>query len=163
MILDIGEYPKFRDENLKGKIVVVTSGFFDPPHPGHVSLFEESKKLGEVLVVLLNGDMQAVAKKGKAFMPAKDRAYIINAFKCVDHVVIYDAEGRTDSNEAIAIMKPEIFAKGGDRDMKNNVPEVDTVESYGGKVIYNVGNPKIWSSSNYLEEWVEFKNASENN
>lgn len=114
MILDISEYSKFRDENLKGKTVVVTSGFFDPLHPGHVSLFEESKKLGDILVVLLNGDMQAVAKKGKAFMPAQDRAYIINALKYVDHVVIYDAQDRTDSNEAIAIMKPEIFAKGGD-------------------------------------------------
>jgi len=105
--------------------------------------------------------MQAKAKKGKAFMPAQDRAYVINAFECVDHVVIYDAEGRTDSNEAIGIMRPDIFAKGGDRDMKRNVPEVETVESYGGKVVYNVGNPKIWSSSNYLEEWVGFKNSNE--
>ncbi|MEK7493790.1 MAG: adenylyltransferase/cytidyltransferase family protein [Patescibacteria group bacterium] len=38
------------------KIVVAVSGGFDPIHVGHVRMFEEAKKLGDELVVILNND-----------------------------------------------------------------------------------------------------------
>ena len=37
-------------------IVVAVSGGFDPVHIGHVRLFNKAKKLGDVLVVILNND-----------------------------------------------------------------------------------------------------------
>jgi D-beta-D-heptose 7-phosphate kinase/D-beta-D-heptose 1-phosphate adenosyltransferase len=159
MIIELENYQKFKKENFPNKKVVCTSGYFDPIHPGHISCLRESKKLGEVLVVVLNGDAQCVVKKGKPFQPAKERAYLIDSIKDVDYVVIYDNDQTTVCTEAIEIIKPDIFAKGGDRSSKGNVPEVDAVESNGGVVIYNVGDPKMWSSSNYLQEWVDFTNS----
>lgn len=156
MIIKLEEFPRIKDEELKGKKIVSTSGFFDPLHPGHASIITESKKFGDILVIVVNGDMQCITKKGKPFMPAKDRAYIVDSLKNVDYTVIYDHPTRYDSCEPLEIIKPDVFTKGGDRDEKKKVPEAEVVEKYGGRVEYNVGDPKIWSSSNYLEEWVEF-------
>lgn len=159
MIIKLDQFPEIRKNDLAGKRIVCTSGFFDPIHPGHISCIREAKKLGDVLVVVVNGDNQAVIKKGKAFLPAVDRAYVVDSIKDVDYTVIYDSEQTKDSVGAVKIIKPDIFAKGGDRDAKSNVPEVDVVQLYGGEVVYNVGDPKLWSSSNYLQEWVEFVNS----
>lgn len=158
MILELADFPQIRESQFKEKTVVCTSGYFDPIHPGHISCIRESKKFGDILVVLLNGDSQCITKKGKPFMPVRDKAYIIDSIKEVDYVVIYDHPDRVDCCEGIEIVKPDIFTKGGDRNTKGNVPEVDIVESYGGKVEYNVGDPKIRSSSDYLKEWVDFAN-----
>ena len=40
----------------KKKKVVAVSGGFDPIHVGHIRMFGEAKKLGDVLVVILNND-----------------------------------------------------------------------------------------------------------
>jgi rfaE bifunctional protein nucleotidyltransferase chain/domain len=160
MIIDLKAFPKFREENLKNKKIVCTSGFFDPIHPGHISCLTESKKLGDVLIVIVDGDQRAVIKKGKPFIPEKDRAYIVDHIKGVDYVTIYNHPTEDNCIEAIRIIKPDIFTKGGDRISGKEVPEAKVVEEYGGEVIYNVGDPKIWSSSNYLEEWVNFKKQS---
>lgn len=156
MVIELNDFPKEREEKLQGKTVVATSGFFDPLHPGHASCITESKKFGDILVVIVNGDMQCITKKGKPFMPAVDRANLIDHLKGVDYVVIYDHPTKYDSCEPIEVVKPDVFTKGGDRDSAKVVPEVEIVEGYGGRVEYNVGDPKMWSSSNYLSEWEEF-------
>ncbi len=159
MIISLEQFPRIKSKELKNKKIVCTSGFFDPIHPGHISIITQSKKFGDILIVILNGDMQCITKKGKPFMSAKDRAYIIDNIDGVDYTVIYDHPTRYDSCEPLGIIKPNVFTKGGDRDEKNKVPEADIVEKNGGKVEYNVGDPKIWSSSNYLQEWVDFVNS----
>ncbi len=50
---------------MKKPIVVAVSGGFDPIHIGHVRLFQEAKKLGDELVVILNNDNWLADKKGK--------------------------------------------------------------------------------------------------
>lgn len=155
MIVSVKDFKKIR-KGLKGKKIVSTSGFFDPLHPGHVSIITQSKSFGDILVVILNGDNQCITKKGKPFMPAVDRANIIDQIKGVDYVVIYDHPTRYDSCEPLEVIKPDVFTKGGDRDSSKKVPEAEVVEKYGGRVEYNVGDPKLWSSSNYLEDWSQF-------
>lgn len=161
MVIPLEDFPKLRETKLKGKSIVCTSGFFDPLHPGHASCIVESKKFADILVVVVNGDMQCITKKGKPFMPAIDRANVIDYLKEVDYVVIYDHPTRYDSCEPLEIIKPDVFTKGGDRDSKKKVPEAEVVEKYGGRVEYNVGDPKMWSSSNYLEEWYQFRKSEE--
>jgi cytidyltransferase-like protein len=148
-------------ESVSGKTVALTSGYFDPLHPGHVSSFTDSynKADFDVYTVVLNGDAMTAIKKGKAFTPAEDRAYIIHEFECVDHVVIFDNKHNTDSNEALDILKPKYFMKGGDRIDIENIPEWDTCIKNGTEVISGVGEDKMWSSSDYLAEWVEFANS----
>lgn len=166
MIVDLKEFPKIKENNLKGKTIVCTSGYFDPIHPGHISCILESKKFGDVLVVIIDGDTRCINKKGKAFMPATDRAQIVDAIKGVDYVIIHENHNATNCAEVLEVIKPEVFTKGGDRDDKNrNDPnsglkiEADLIESYGGKIEYGVGKEKVWSSSNYLQEWVDFINS----
>ncbi|MGI6444061.1 MAG: adenylyltransferase/cytidyltransferase family protein [Candidatus Dojkabacteria bacterium] len=161
MIIPLEDFPKLREEKLKGKKIVAASGFFDPIHPGHVSYIMESKKFGDVLVVIIDGDQRAVTKKGKAFMAELDRARIVDGIKGVDYVVIYNHPTKNDCIEAVDIIKPDVFTKGGDRAAREDIPEYDTIEKNSGRIEFNVGDPKYWSSSNYLQEWVDFVNSKQ--
>lgn len=169
MIVELKKFPEIKDKELKGKTIVCTSGYFDPIHPGHISCLLESKKFGEIFVVIIDGDTRCVNKKGKPFIPAKDRAEIIDAIKGVDYVIIHENPKATNCTEVLEVVRPDVFTKGGDRDDNNrNDPksglkiEADLIESYGGRIEYGVGKEKIWSSSNYLKEWVDFVNNKSN-
>ncbi|KUK77529.1 MAG: hypothetical protein XD93_0262 [candidate division WS6 bacterium 34_10] len=168
MVIPLEDFPKIREEKLKDKTIVCTSTFMDPPHPGHTSSIRESKKFGDIMVVIIDGDTRAINKKGKPFMPAVDRAQIADDIKGVDYVVIHEDPDAWHCADAIKIIRPDVFTKGGDRDedSRNNPKsglkyEADVIESYGGRIQYNVGKPKKWSSSKYLEEWVDFVNSQE--
>ncbi|KKL27629.1 hypothetical protein LCGC14_2383250, partial [marine sediment metagenome] len=71
-------------------IVVTVSGGFDPLHIGHVRMFQEARKLGDRLVVILNNDNWLQKKKGRTFMSEQERKEILEALACVDEVVITD-------------------------------------------------------------------------
>jgi len=63
---------------------VVVSGYFDPFHVGHLEYLEKAKAVGgedAILVVIVNNDEQATLKKGKPFMPGKERVQIVQALK----------------------------------------------------------------------------------
>ena len=96
----------------KAKKVVMVSGGFDPVHIGHVRMFEEAKKLGDELVVLLNNDNWLKLKKGYVFMPENERKEIIEAFKAVNRVILTSHEENTEdisiSKDLLAI-RPHIF------------------------------------------------------
>jgi len=126
-------------------VVVVTSGYFDPLHIGHLRLLEEAKKLGDYLCVIVNNDQQAKLKKGKPFMPEKERLAIIEALKPVDDVFLSIDTDKT-IRETLRAIKPQIFAKGGDSTI-DNVPELDICKELGIEVVFGVGGEKIQSSS----------------
>lgn len=137
----------------KGKIVAVSGGF-DPPHIGHLELFEEAKKLGDWLVVILNGDGWVARKKGRSFMSAQDRKRLIEAFRPVDEVVIWD-DGRDDVCQALEHLRPRVFANGGDR-KEDNIPEVATCNALGIEMAFNIGKSgKVRSSSELLRRYHE--------
>ena len=166
MVIPLKDFFKLRETELNGKTISSTSGYFDPIHPGHVSCIMESKKFGDILVVIVDGDSRCINKKGKAFIPAIDRADIVDAIKGVDYVIIHENPNATNCAEVLEVVKPDVFCKGGDRNDKDrNDPnsglkvEADLIESYGGRIEYGVGRDKVWSSSNYLQEWVDFVNS----
>lgn len=130
------------------KIVVATGGGFDPLHEGHIRLFKEAKKLGDVLVVMLNSDEQLLKKKGNTFYPSEtERKEIVESIKCVDKVIIDPGKDIT-CEEALKIIKPDILAKGGDR-VAISMPEIElnVCQELGCKIVYNVGGEKVQSSS----------------
>ena len=132
--------------------LIVTSGGFDPMHVGHLRCLIESADLAREiggktrLAVIVNGDGFLLRKKGYAFMPEAERMEIIAGVKGVDYVVPWDDGGQTVT-EALRVLKPFAFTKGGDRDAATNVPEFDLCEEMGTQVIFNVGGGKIQSSS----------------
>jgi len=134
------------------EVIVVVSGGFDPVHIGHVRMFNEAKKLGHKLIVILNNDNWLKAKKGYAFMGEQERKEIIEAFEAVDEVVISShPEDPADMSvcDELRMIKPHIFANGGDR-TDHNVPEIPVCEEMGCNMIYNVGQGGKVQSSSWL-------------
>jgi len=141
----------------KGKVVAV-SGYFDPPTPTHIAYFQAARKLGDLLVILLNNDNQLLMKRkgtnleNRIRYPLTDRALILSELRTVDTVVVSIDTGRGIS-ETLKIVKPHIFAKGGDRNL-TDLPEeeIEVCKEIGCEIVFGVGggrNEKSHSSSWY--------------
>ena len=124
--------------------IVATSGYFDPLHVGHLECLELAKQLGDKLIVIVNSDLQAKLKKGKSFMNQEDRMKIISALKCVDEVFLSIDKDKTQC-KSLRYLKPNIFAKGGDR-MSDEIPESKVCKELNIEIIDGLGQ-KIRSSS----------------
>lgn len=145
---------KNNNKKNSSEVWVAVSGGFDPIHIGHVRMFNEAKKLGTKLVVILNNDNWLELKKGYSFMPEKERKEVIEALKAVDIVVLTDhKKGTKDMSicNTLRKVKPDIFANGGDRKL-DNIPEVSVCEEINCKMIFNVGKGGKVQSSSWLIE-----------
>ena len=111
--------------------ISIISGGFDPLHSGHISYIHEAKKLGDKLIVLLNSDEWLIKKKGKNFLPFKERALILESIKFVDEVIIFE---ETDPLNLIIKIKPDVLVKGSDYPIDKVIGN-DFVNSYGGRVV----------------------------
>ena len=141
-----------------GKIVC-TSGGFDPIHPGHTSCILESKKYGDSLVVIVNGDTFLKNKKGKHFMDLKTRCIIVSHLRGVDFVIPFEIKNDQTVIKALEKIKPHIFTKGGDRIDQKTIPEWNVCLENNIEIISGVGLNKKWNSSNFLHDWGEFWNT----
>ena len=132
-------------------MIVAASGFFDPIHIGHIEYLTLAKALGDKLVVIVDNEAQTIAKKGHEFMPLKERVEIIKALRCVDEVVV---SIDTDSSvcKTLEMIKPDIFAKGGDR-YTYEIPETSICQKLGIKIVDGLG-AKIQSSSELTKRKV---------
>jgi D-beta-D-heptose 7-phosphate kinase/D-beta-D-heptose 1-phosphate adenosyltransferase len=123
---------------------VCVSGGFDPLHEGHIRLISDASLRGDV-VVILNSDAWLRRKKGYAFQPWLSRAYILRAVRGVKDVVpVDDSDGTVV--EALARIRPDYFANGGDREA-GNTPELSLCLDLGIKPLWGVGGEKVASSS----------------
>ncbi len=129
---------------------VCVSGYFTVLHKGHVKLFEEAKKLGDRLVVIVNNNGQQIQKKGKLIHDAEDIRYIIERLNMVDEAVVSIDKDRTVC-ETLRMIRPDIFANGGDR-IKDNIPEDHICEEENIKMVFNIGGGKLNSSSDILKK-----------
>ena len=141
------------------KVVVTVSGGFDPLHIGHVDMFEAAKELAGkdgTLVVIVNNDNWLHKKKGKIFMPQKERMRIIKSIRYVDEVVLTE-HARNDTDMSVCSVlrgiKPDIFANGGDKSSSTGVPEVKLCKELGIRAIFNIGGGKVQSSSWLLDRY----------
>lgn len=149
-IISLREFAKLRPK--LGK-VVATSGGFDPIHPGHISCIINSKKYGSTLVVIVNGDQFLAAKKGHPFQNLETRSLIVSGIAGVDYVIPFEIKNDQTVNKALAAIRPDVFTKGGDRADKESLPEWETCQKHGIKIVFGVGEDKKWSSSWFLEGW----------
>jgi len=97
----------------KNKKIIFTNGCFDILHAGHVKYLEESKNLGDILIIGLNSNHSVSLLKGdqRPINDEMDRAIILSSLKSVDYVVIFDEDTPYNLIKAI---KPHILVKGGD-------------------------------------------------
>ena len=93
--------------------VVATNGCFDILHVGHVRYLTAARKLGDDLVVGLNGDdsVRQLKGEGRPVNREQDRAEVLAALESVDYVTIFPENRATNFLRAAA---PAVYAKGGD-------------------------------------------------
>ena len=93
--------------------VVFTNGCFDILHRGHIEYLEQSRKLGDKLIVGLNSDASVKRLKGdsRPINNEADRYKALKALRCVDEVYIFEED---TPYKLIKIVEPDIITKGGD-------------------------------------------------
>ncbi len=123
----------------QGKKVVFTNGCFDLLHVGHVRYLKEAREQGDLLIVGLNSDESTrhIKGPGRPVMGHGDRAEILAALECVDHVVIFNE--RT-AERLVRVLKPDIYVKGGNYRVEE-LPEAKVVAQYGGRVYLTAHTP----------------------
>jgi D-beta-D-heptose 7-phosphate kinase/D-beta-D-heptose 1-phosphate adenosyltransferase len=112
--------------------VVFTNGCFDLLHVGHVRCLQAARRLGDRLVVGINGDASVRRLKGadRPIVPARQRAEVVAALGCVDWVVIFPADTPLG---LIRALRPDVLVKGGDW-ARDSIVGREEVESWGGRV-----------------------------
>lgn len=95
------------------KTIVIVGGCFDILHIGHAKFLKASKKLGDILFVLLESDknVRKLKGRGRPVNPQKDRAEILSNLKSVDYVVLLtNMKSDKDYDKLINQLSPNIIA-----------------------------------------------------
>ena len=131
----------------EGKTVVFANGAFDILHVGHVRYLRGAAMLGDVLVLALNRDesVRELKGPGRPVLPLDERIRLVSAIEGVDFIVSFP---ETKVTNLLLRLKPHIHAKGTDY-TKDNVPEVDDVRSFGGKIAIT-GDPKDHNTTDII-------------
>jgi rfaE bifunctional protein nucleotidyltransferase chain/domain len=132
----------------EGRSVAFANGCFDILHVGHVRYLQGARAEADLLVVGVNGDASVRRLKGpsRPVQPEDDRALLVAALACVDHVVVFHED---DVGRLLRSLRPDVHCKGTDY-TPDSVPERDVVREYGGRVAI-VGDPKDHDTSALLE------------
>jgi D-glycero-beta-D-manno-heptose 1-phosphate adenylyltransferase len=118
----------------QGRKLVLTNGCFDLLHVGHVRYLQAARAFGDVLAVAINGDesVRVLKGAGRPLNTESDRAEIIAALECVDHVVLFPEVRVTRLIEKV---RPAIYVKGGDYTPASLHPEeLAALEKIGAEI-----------------------------
>lgn len=117
-----------------GRALVATNGCFDLLHVGHVRYLQAARRLGDALVVGINGDASVRALKGESrpLNRENDRAEVLAALECVDFVAVFPEVRATGF---LRNAQPAVYAKGGDYKPETlNVEERAVLEAIGSRI-----------------------------
>ncbi len=92
---------------------VMATGVFDIIHLGHLHYLEESKKLGDELVVVVATDTTVRKRKHEPITPEKMRCELVSSLKPVDKAVLGREGG--DIFEIVKDLRPDIITLGYDQ------------------------------------------------
>ncbi len=133
------------------RTVVMCHGVFDLVHPGHIRHLLYAKSKADILVASLTADVHIHKANYRPFVPQELRALNLAALEMVDYVLI-DEEATPLRN--LALVQPDFFAKGYEYQNGGVHPktqeEIDTVERYGGEVLFTPGDI-VYSSSALID------------
>lgn len=124
--------------------IIIESGYFNPLHGGHLDMIEAGKKMGDMLVMVVNNDTQQLLKKGKIILDQDNRMRLMRALRDIDEVVLSVDEDPTQIKTLEMLAKKYeghelVFANGGDRDSEKAIPEADVAHKYGIELVFGVG------------------------
>ena len=141
----------------QNKKIVFTNGTFDLIHSGHITVLNEAKRMGDILVVALNTDASVKRYKGsvRPIKNLEERMNVMSSIGVVDFVVPFEQD---TPKEIIDLLKPDVLVKGGDYKIENIVG-YDTVISYGG-VVKVIDYKPEHSTSNLISKINQFTNSA---
>lgn len=93
--------------------IILVGGCFDILHPGHITFLENAKRIGGVLVVMLESDQKIKELKGinRPIFTQIDRAYTLSHLSMVDYVIpLPYFSSDQEYEELINRIEPNIFA-----------------------------------------------------
>ncbi len=146
--LTLAELPRVRAEaSAAGRSIALANGVFDLFHVGHLRYLEGARAEAHLLVVAVNSDASTRAYKGpgRPVIGEDERAEIVAALRCVDHVVVFDSP---DVIPVIRALRPDVQVKGTDY-TPETIPEAAEVRALGGRVAV-AGDPKEHSTTALL-------------
>ena len=93
---------------------VFVNGTFDLLHPGHISLLNWAKSLGDYVIVGIDTDDRVREKKGptRPIYNQEDRGIMLIALSAVDEVRYFDSDESLES--LVKDIKPDIMVVGSD-------------------------------------------------
>jgi FAD synthetase len=102
---------------------VLATGVFDIIHLGHLHFLEESKKLGDELVVIVATDNTVRKRKHEPITPEAMRLELVQGLKPVDRAVL--GRDGSDIYEIVSEIKPDIITIGYDQPFEPEKLEAD--------------------------------------
>jgi D-beta-D-heptose 7-phosphate kinase / D-beta-D-heptose 1-phosphate adenosyltransferase len=99
---------------MKRPTIVYTAGVWDILHRGHMNLLWQSRKLGDVLVVGVVGDVGVRAYKARR--PEEALFYRLQRIQRIPWVDVAIEQATTDPTENLRRFLPDIFTHGSDWD-----------------------------------------------
>ena len=102
---------------------VLATGVFDIIHLGHLHYLEESRKLGDELVVIVATDNTVRKRKHEPITPEAMRLELVQGLKPVDRAVL----GKDDADiyEIVVEIEPDIITIGFDQPFEPEKMEAD--------------------------------------
>ena len=135
----------------RSKTVIMCHGMFDIVHPGHLRHLAYAKGKADLLIASLTADEHGTKGALRPYVPQELRAANMAALELVDYVII---DPHPTPIEHITRLQPDYFAKGYEY-FADGVPpktqeEMDTLESYGGEIVFTPGDI-VYSSTALIE------------
>jgi glycerol-3-phosphate cytidylyltransferase/D-beta-D-heptose 7-phosphate kinase/D-beta-D-heptose 1-phosphate adenosyltransferase len=148
--------------------ICIVSGYFNPIHPGHISMMQEIKLEYPncLLIAIVNNDHQVKLKKSVPFLDEVARCYIVQHIQYVDQAFL-SIDQDTSILQSLSSIHNHMmltcssstkgcnfyFFNGGDRDPNSAcTPEVEFCNAHNIHLKYGYGDSKTYSSRDLIEK-----------
>jgi len=140
--------PELARRRREGQSIAFANGHFDLLHVGHLRYLAAARAEADALVVAVNDDdsVRRLKGPGRPVIPAAERAELLAALSPVDYVIVFAGDSPAP---LLAALRPDVHCKGPDYGSVEQVPEFETVRSYGGRTAL-VGDPKDHATSDLI-------------
>ncbi len=140
------------------KVRIMASGVFDLLHPGHIFYLEQSRLLGDELVVVVANDTVVTRTKGRPLFEAESRRKMVAALACVSEAVVPAETEPKRYYRTVLDIQPDIITLGHDQSFKEE-RLVAEMARYGwkGQVVRIDKYPEEEISSSKLKNKLQLK------
>lgn len=144
-------------EKEKGNKIILTGGCFDILHQGHIYLFEEAKKYGNILIVNVVNDKRVKTYKGKErpINSELERATMVAALDVVDYSTIYPSIESGPTTNLARIIKPDVMIQRSKKWKKGEKKHLKELLGYDIQTIGIENSPFDISTTSIIEKVLQ--------